>query len=226
MPTPSIWVRYCAKALIRASQRRQSYLSRQYATSAWAFWRGTPCDQSPTVSRSGHRVIASLRLRSSSAASGTRTSKGVTAFVTWGSTSSATLSMLARAVSGTNSADKIATPLDAAAARRNLRRELRVGATSVLFSLSFKGKSQLSLSMVTPASQFCMSGRVHKHDFSALDRLDGDSGFARNRDAVTLPDLLVVHHDSSTGGNEIAVSGRGQGICNALPRFERGAEYA
>src|SRR5882762_6367221 len=70
-----------------------------------------------------------------------------------------------------------------------------------------------------------MSGRVHKYDFSALDRCDCDSGFTRNREAVTLSDLLVIHHDSSTGGHEIAVSGRGQGIRNALPRFERGAEY-
>jgi len=69
---------------MRASKRRQSYLSRQYATSAWAFWRGTPCDQSPTVSRSGHRVDASRRLRSSSAACGTRTLKGVRSFVAAG----------------------------------------------------------------------------------------------------------------------------------------------
>src|SRR5579863_5819305 len=85
MPTPSIWVRYCEKALMRASKRRQSYLSRQYATSAWAFWRGTPCDQSPTVSRSGHRVDASRRLRSSSAACGACTLKGVTFLVAAGS---------------------------------------------------------------------------------------------------------------------------------------------
>jgi len=70
-----------------------------------------------------------------------------------------------------------------------------------------------------------MSGRIHKYDFSGLDRRDGNSGFARNRGAVTLSDLLVVHHDSSTRGNEIAVSGRGQGICNALPRLERRADY-
>src|SRR4029077_20354329 len=98
--------------------------------------------------------MASLRLRASSAASGTRTLKGVTASVAGGSTSSATLSVLARAVSGTNSPDKITRPLDAAAARRNSRRELRVGATSVLFAAAFNGESQLSLSMGTPASQF------------------------------------------------------------------------
>jgi hypothetical protein len=70
-----------------------------------------------------------------------------------------------------------------------------------------------------------VSGRVHKYDFSGFDRRDGDSGFTRNRDAVTLSDLLVIHHDSSTRGNEIAVSGRGQGICNALARLDRCAEY-
>src|SRR5258707_3913463 len=152
MPSPSIWVRYCAKALMRASNRRQSYLSRQYDTSASAFWRGTPCDQSPTVSRSGHRVEASRRLRSSIALCGTETLNGVTAVVAGGSTGSATLSLLARAVSGATSADKIATALDAAAARRNSRRELSVGAISVLFSVSFKAMSQLRLSIVTPAN--------------------------------------------------------------------------
>src|SRR6266436_74571 len=80
-----------------------------------------------TGSLFGHRVSASRRLRSSSAASGTWTSKGVTAFVAGGSTSSATLSVHARAVSGRNSADKIAAPLVDAAAYRNSRRDLRGG---------------------------------------------------------------------------------------------------
>jgi len=70
-----------------------------------------------------------------------------------------------------------------------------------------------------------MSCRVHEYDFSGFDRGDGDSTFARNRDAVALPDLLVIHQDSSPRGNEIAVSGRGQRICNALLRLERCAEY-
>src|SRR4029077_10173418 len=146
-------------------------------------------------------------------------------FVAEGSASSATLSVLAREVVGTNSADKIAAPLDAAAARRNSRCELMGAATSVFFSVSFRGMSQFSLSIVTLASHCGVSGRVHKYDFSGFDRRDDDSGFIRNRDAVTLSDLLVIHHDSSARGNEIAVSGRGQGICNALPRFDRGAEY-
>src|SRR6266404_2057333 len=132
MPTPSIWVRYCAKALIRASQRRQSYLSRQYATSAWAFWRGTPCDQSPTVSRSGHRVDASRRLRSSSAACGTWILNGVTSFVAWGSTIWAASSALARALIATSPPENIAAPPDAAVARMKLRRELEGAGTAGL----------------------------------------------------------------------------------------------
>jgi hypothetical protein len=60
--------------------------------------------------------------------------------------------------------------------------------------------------MVTPAS-LRLSGRIYKYDFSGLDRCDGDSGLTRNRDAVTLADLLVIHHDSSSRGDEIAVSG-------------------
>src|ERR1700740_869797 len=70
-----------------------------------------------------------------------------------------------------------------------------------------------------------MSGRIHKYDFSRLDRGDDDSGFPRNREAVTLSHLLVIHHDSSARRNEIAVSGGGQGIFNALPSFDRDAEY-
>src|SRR5216683_1910967 len=159
MPTPPIWVRYCGKALMRASKRRQSYLSRQYATSAWAFWSGTPCDQSATVSRSGHRVDASRRLRSSIALCGTDTLNGVTAFVAGGSTSSATLSVLARAVSGTNSADKIAAPLVAAAAGRNSRRDLRGTDISVFSCVSFTGTSLFRLSIVTPSTHSRASGR-------------------------------------------------------------------
>src|SRR5579863_9827067 len=85
MPTPSIWVRYCGNGLRRASNLRQLYLSPQEAISALAFWRGTPCDQSPTVSRSGHRVDARRRFRSSSAACGTCTLKGVTSLLAAGS---------------------------------------------------------------------------------------------------------------------------------------------
>src|SRR6266851_10151250 len=136
MPTPSIWVRYCGKALMRASKRRQSYLSRQWATSAWAFWRGTPCDQSPTVSRPGHRVDASRRLRSSSAACGTWTLKGVTSFVAAGSTICAAVSLLPRALSTASSVDNIPAPPVATAAPMNLRREVRGTGTPVLFSKS------------------------------------------------------------------------------------------
>src|SRR6266404_1123931 len=146
MPTPSIWVRYCAKALIRASQRRQSYLSRQYATSAWAFWRGTPCDQSPTVSRSGHRVDASRRLRSSIALCGTDTLKGVTSSVALGSTNGPALSALPWAFIGTSpagsrpappvTADSKPAPPVAAAASMNLRRETRGAGAPVPFSES------------------------------------------------------------------------------------------
>src|SRR6266404_6560922 len=64
-----------------------------------------------------------------------------------------------------------------------------------------------------------MSGRIHKYDCSGLDCRDGDSGFARNCDAVTFPDVSVIHHESSMRGNEMAVSGRGQGMCNAAMRY-------
>src|SRR4029077_5221450 len=117
------------------------------STSARALASGTPWDQSATGSLSGQRVLVNLLLRSSNAAAGTWISKGVTAFVAAGSTSSATLSVFARAVAGTNSADKIAAPLDTAAARRNSRRELRGAATTVLFFVSFRGMSQFSLSI-------------------------------------------------------------------------------
>src|SRR5579862_7224704 len=110
MPTPSIWVRYCEKALMRASKRRQSYLSRQEATSAWAFWRGTPCDQSPTVSRSGHRVDASRRFRSSSAACGTCTLKGVTSLVAAGSAIREVFFALSWALIGIGPADNKPAP--------------------------------------------------------------------------------------------------------------------
>src|SRR5580704_5987177 len=107
--------------------------------SARAFASGTPWDQSATGSLFGQRVSASLRLRLSSAASGTWTSKGVTAVVVGGSTSSATLSVLARAVSGRDSADKIAAPLVDAAADRNSRRDLRRAETSVFSCVSCTG---------------------------------------------------------------------------------------
>src|SRR6266851_591125 len=136
MPTPSIWVRYCGKALMRASKRRQSYLSRQYATSAWAFWRGTPCDQSPTVSRSGHRVDASRRFRSSSAACGTCTLKGVTSLVAAGSTISEAFLAFSWALIGSGSAANKPVPPVIAAVRMNRRRELSDAGAPVLFSKS------------------------------------------------------------------------------------------
>src|SRR6476646_40814 len=136
MPTPSICVRYCAKALMRASKRRQSYLSRQYATSAWAFWRGTPCDQSPTVSRSGHRVDASRRFRSSSADCGTCTLKGVTSLVAAGSARSKAFLPLSCALIDTGPAANRPVPPVMAAVRMNRRRELSDVGAPVLLSKS------------------------------------------------------------------------------------------
>src|SRR5229473_577158 len=102
---------------MRASNRRQSYLSRQYSTSDCALVSGTPCDQSPTVSRSGQRVLANLSLRSSSAACGTSTLKGVMSFVAVGSKSGADLAAVRRAAVSTSPADNIPAP------PMNLRRE-------------------------------------------------------------------------------------------------------
>src|SRR5258708_22226908 len=156
MPTPSIWVRYCGKALMRASKRLQSYLSRQYATSAWAFWRGTPCDQSPTVSRTGHRVDANRRSRSSNAAWGTCTLKGVTSFVADGSTSGAAFSW---ALMGTSPPDNKPAPPVTAAIRTNLRRE-------VLFS-----KSSFMCMFVIPPVQRTSTNLDHAFDFVGMQQL-------------------------------------------------------
>jgi hypothetical protein len=70
-----------------------------------------------------------------------------------------------------------------------------------------------------------VSRHIHKNDLGGFDRCDCNSGFARDRDAVTLADVLVIHHDSSTGGHEIAVSRRSQGILSALPGLDFRAEY-
>jgi len=61
MSSPSISVRNWPKPLSRASQRRQSYPSRQYATSACSAASGEPCDQSSTVSFSVEIVDLVLR---------------------------------------------------------------------------------------------------------------------------------------------------------------------
>src|SRR4029077_17735461 len=115
--------------------------------SACAFWRGTPCDQSPTVSRSGQRVDASRRLRSSIALCGTDTLKGVTSSVALGSTNGAALSSLQWALLGTRpagrkpappvAADSKPAPPVAATVSMNLRRETWGAGTPVPFSESF-----------------------------------------------------------------------------------------
>src|SRR6185312_6023124 len=92
---------------------------------------------SPTVSRSGHRVDASRRLRSSIALCGTDTLKGVTSSVALGSTNGAALSSLQRALIGTSPACRKPAPPVAAAARMNLRRETWGPGTPVPFSASF-----------------------------------------------------------------------------------------
>src|SRR6266704_4944975 len=78
---------------------------------------------------------------------------------------------------------------------------------------------------LSPVRGFGLSRRVHKNDLGGFDRRDFNSGFARDCDAVTLADMLVIHHDSSTGGYEIAVSLRWQGICDALSGLDCRAEY-
>src|ERR1700758_686830 len=115
--------------------------------SAGAFWSGTPCDQSPTVSRSGHRADASRRLRSSIALCGTDTLKGVTSSVALGSTNGAALSSLRWARIGASpggsklappvAADNKPAPPVAAAASMNLRRETWGAGTPPPFSTSF-----------------------------------------------------------------------------------------
>src|SRR4029450_4355929 len=77
MPSPSITVRTCGSVFILVSVARQSYCSRQYRHSSIRYARGTPWDQSSTVSSSGHRVCARRSRRSHSSASGISTRNSV-----------------------------------------------------------------------------------------------------------------------------------------------------
>lgn len=70
-----------------------------------------------------------------------------------------------------------------------------------------------------------MLRRVHENDLRGFERRNCNSGFFRDRDAVTLRDVLVIHQDPSTGGHEIAVSRRRQSICDAFSGLDRCAEY-
>src|SRR4029077_11220545 len=163
--------------------------------SACAFWRGTPCDQSPTVSRCGHRVDASRRLRSSIALCGTDTLKGVTSSVALGSTNGAALSSLRRAPLGTSpagskpappvAADSKPAPPVAVAASMNLRREIWGAGNPVPFSAS----------VFMSVSPECCSG---------LAQLENDQGAAlRNRGMGPLylvdPVLNALRIESPTG---------------------------
>src|SRR5215472_15761650 len=66
MSTPSIFVVNCGRVFKLASNLRQSYCVPQYWTRVWIVASCTPCDKSPTVSLSGHRVSSTRRRRSSS----------------------------------------------------------------------------------------------------------------------------------------------------------------
>src|SRR5712671_4972161 len=116
MPSPSMGVRKCGNEFARASKRRQSYRFRQYLMSARALSRGTPCVQSPTVSRSGYRVESRRCLRSSIAVWGSDIVNGEIASVADGTTID---------VDWASAADDPATVADAAPAanRNNSRRD-------------------------------------------------------------------------------------------------------
>src|SRR6266851_7468029 len=221
MPIPSIWVRYCGKALMRASKRRQSYLSRQHATSAWAFWRGTPCDQSPTVSRSGHRVDASRRLRSSIALCGTDTLKGVTSSVALGSTNGAALSSLPWAFIGTSpagsrpappvTADSKPAPPVAAAASMNLRRETWGAGTPLPFSTSFFMSVAPECCSVLAQLENEQRAALRNHGFGPLYLVDPvlnalriQSPTGRDRYVLLAIDLKGCGNTKHTGGRREA----------------------
>src|SRR5260370_4531328 len=217
MPSPSIWVRYCAKALMRVSNRRQAYLSRQCAISASAFWRGTPCDQSPTVSRSGHRVDASRRLRSSIALCGTDTLKGVTSSVALGSTNGAALSSLPWAFIGTSpagsrpappvTADSKPAPPVAAAASMNLRRETWGAGTPLPFSTSFFMSVAPECCSVLAQLENEQRAALRNHGFGPLYLVDPvlnalriQSPTGRDRYVLLAIDLKGSGHTNHTGG--------------------------
>jgi hypothetical protein len=67
--------------------------------------------------------------------------------------------------------------------------------------------------------------RVHENDLGAFEGGDCNSAFACECDAVTLSDVLIIHQDPSSGGHEIAVSRRRQGIFKALSGLNGCAEY-
>ena len=68
MSSPSICVLNWPKPFSIASQRRQSYVLRQWSTSERTCSSGAPCDQSATGSFSGQRTASRRRARSSSCA--------------------------------------------------------------------------------------------------------------------------------------------------------------
>ena len=61
MSRSSIRVVNCGHAFIRSSAAAKSYSSHQYAARSCTNASGIPCDQSSTVSRSGHRVLRRRR---------------------------------------------------------------------------------------------------------------------------------------------------------------------
>jgi hypothetical protein len=67
--------------------------------------------------------------------------------------------------------------------------------------------------------------RVYQNDFGSVQGGDGNPSFTHDRNAVTLADVLVIHKDSSAGGNGIAVSSRRQVVFNVLSGLDCRAEY-
>ena len=77
MSRSSIRVVNCGHAFIRSWAAAKSYSSAQYVARSRTNASGIPCDQSSTVSRSGHRVFCSLARRSSIASRSKATRKGM-----------------------------------------------------------------------------------------------------------------------------------------------------
>ena len=76
MSSPSISVMNCGRAFSLASTLRQSYSVPQKLASFCIVASCTPCDESATVSRSGHCVAAMRRRRLARASSATLMRKG------------------------------------------------------------------------------------------------------------------------------------------------------
>src|SRR5713226_5464281 len=185
--------------------------------SASAFWRGTPCDQSPTVSRSGHRVDASRRLRSSIALCGTDTLKGVTSSVALGSTNGAALSSLPWAFIGTSpagsrpappvTADSKPAPPVAAAASMNLRRETWGAGTPLPFSTSFFMSVAPECCSVLAQLENEQRAALRNHGFGPLYLVDPvlnalriQSPTGRDRYVLLAIDLKGCGNTKHTGG--------------------------